>query len=62
LELTQARLHLRAEKAGNFKVMTHAMIQFTEVDSANVMVLTDDVHGAEQQQLIQMVSCMKLGR
>jgi hypothetical protein len=59
---TDAKLVGQPLKAGNFKVMTHAMIQFTEEVSANVMVLTDDVHGAEQQQLMQMVSCMKLGR
>ena len=59
---TDAKLVGNPTQAGNFKVMTHAMIQFTEEVSATVIMLTDDEHGAEQHQLMQMVSGMKLVR
>ena len=59
---TDAKLVGTPPQAGNFKVMTHAMIQFAEEVSATVIMLTDDEHGAEQHQLMQMVSAMKLVR
>jgi hypothetical protein len=40
--------------------MTVATIQFSEKVSASVTVATDDAHGSEQQQLMQMVAGMKL--
>jgi hypothetical protein len=42
--------------------MTNAMIQFNDEVSAAVTVLTDDEHGTEQQQLIQMFSGLKIVR
>jgi hypothetical protein len=57
---TDAKLVGKPPQAGNFKVMTVATIQFSEKVSASVTVATDDAHGSEQQQLMQMVAGMKL--
>ena len=59
---TDASLVGQPPKVDDYKVMTNAMIQFNDEVSAAVTVLTDDEHGTEQQQLIQMFSGLKIVR
>jgi hypothetical protein len=57
---TDASLVGKPPQEGNYKVMNPGILQLSEDVIATVTVLSDDAAGAEQKEMIKMVSALRV--